>query len=239
MTHRFFVDQQIQADRVTLDGPEAHHLLHVMRGQVGDEVTLFDGSGSEFIARVEKTSRSAVDLAVLQSQEVDRELPLMLTLGVALPKGERQKWLIEKAVEVGVTTVIPLKTARSVAQPTGKVLERLRRHVVEASKQCGRNRLMKIADPGKLEDWIREESADPAFILHPGGPPLAAAARRETTARTVRLGVGPEGGFTDEEIAAAVAAGWQDVGLGQRILRIETAAIAAAVLLSACVLSSE
>ena len=239
MTHRFFVDQQIQTDSVTLAGAEAHHLLHVMRGQVGDEVTVFDGSGCEFSARVETLSRSTVVLTVLQGQTVDRELPLTLTLGVALPKGERQKWLIEKAVEVGVTTVIPLKTTRSVAQPTGKVLDRLRRHVIEASKQCGRNRLMAIADPCDFAGWLCEKTADAAFILHPGGPSLASRCLAIRNPEAAWMSVGPEGGFTDAEITAAAAAGWDVVGLGKRILRIETAAITAAVLISACVSSSE
>ncbi len=214
-------------------------MLHVMRGKVGDEVILFDGSGCEFGARVERLSRSSVELAVHQRQAVDRELPLALTLGVALPKGERQKWLIEKAVEVGVTSVVPLMTARGVAQPNGKVLERLRRQVIEASKQCGRNRLMTIADPCRLEVWTAETSSESAFLLHPSGPPLSDRCEMLGGQKAVTLCVGPEGGFTDDEVHAAEAAGWDVVGLGRRILRIETAAITAAVWFTACVSSSK
>src|SRR5262245_11086107 len=96
MADRYFVDSPITADHVSLEGSEAHHLLHVMRAKLGAEVVLFDGSGAQFHARVEKLSRSSVDLAVLSRTVVDRELPFVLTVGVALPKGDRQKWLVEK-----------------------------------------------------------------------------------------------------------------------------------------------
>src|SRR5262245_27390648 len=132
MTQRYFVESAITDSRATLSGSEAHHLLHVMRGRAGDEVTLFDGSGAGFAARVERCGRSEVELAILARAEINRELPRELVLGVALPKGDRQKWLIEKAVEVGVSRLIPLVTERGVAQPAGSTLERLARGVVEA-----------------------------------------------------------------------------------------------------------
>src|ERR1700732_1182187 len=93
---RFFHASPIDRDSVSLDGAEAHHLIHVLRAKPGLEVTLFDGSGAEFLARVERIERSAVRLAILERQEVDRELPVRISLGVATPKGDRQRWLIEK-----------------------------------------------------------------------------------------------------------------------------------------------
>ena len=96
---------------------EAHHLLHVMRAKAGTRVTLFDGSGWEFEAVVERAGRSEVELAIAGRQEIDREAQIAVTLGVALPKGERQKWLVEKVVELGVARLVPLETARGVAQP--------------------------------------------------------------------------------------------------------------------------
>ena len=151
MSERFFSAEPITAQRVTLDGPEAHHLLHVMRARVGEQVTLFDGSGAEFLAAVESLRRSSVDLQVIESRQMDRELPFLLAIGVALPKGDRQKWLIEKLTELGVAAIVPLTTERGVAQPAAGALERLRRSVIEASKQCGRNRLLQIHEPQQLE----------------------------------------------------------------------------------------
>ena len=233
MTHRYFVEERLDASRVTLEGTEAHHLLHVMRAQAGDEITLFDGSGREAVACVERTARSSVEIAVQQIEHVNRELPVEITIGVALPKGDRQKWLVEKAVEVGVASLVPLTTARSVAQPTGKAIQRLRRQVIEASKQCGRNRLMSISEPQAFHEWIAQETSGRAFILHPGGTSLAACCDGGHARGQWLACIGPEGGFTSEEIDAASAAQWLVAHLGERILRIETAAIATAVVLSA------
>jgi 16S rRNA (uracil1498-N3)-methyltransferase len=234
MSERFFTSSPITTDRATLDGPEAHHLLHVMRAAVGDSVTLFDDSGAEFGAIVESVTRSEVKLRVAQRREIDRELPVQLVVGVALPKGDRQKWLVEKLTELGVTTLVPLITERGVAQPTAAALERLRRAAIEPAKQCGRNRLMKICEPCLWCNWISTppiagELRSPEelrLIAHPNGQPL-----REFVARKplpARLAVGPEGGFTDAEVSAAITAGWHAVDLGPRILRVETAAIALA-----------
>src|SRR6476619_4914155 len=147
MSERFYSPHPITAGCMMLDGPEAHHLLHVMRAAVGDEVTLFDGTGAEFKATVEPLRRTDAELRIVERNEIDRELPFALVVGVALPKGDRQKWLVEKLTELGVTTLVPLVAERSVAQPAGSVLDRLRRSVIEAAKQCGRNRLMRIAEP--------------------------------------------------------------------------------------------
>jgi 16S rRNA (uracil1498-N3)-methyltransferase len=233
MPDRYFVDKPISADRVTLSGPEAHHLIHVMRATPGTHVTLFDGGGDEFTAAIERVGRSEIELSVLSRKPIDRELPFDLTLGVALPKGDRQKWLVEKAVELGVTRIVPLRTQRGVAQPVEQALARLRRTVIEASKQCGRNRLLQIDEPQSWPDFVaRAAGAACRLLAHPGANedgrhvlPIHSGA--------VVAAIGPEGGFTDEEAALAVSAGWQAVNLGSRILRVETAAI----LLAAMVVS--
>src|SRR5262245_49632888 len=150
MSERFFSTTPITGDRATLDGPEAHHLLHVMRARVGDTVTLFDDSGDEFAAEIASLGRSDAAVRILERRTVSRKLPFALTIGVALPKGDRQKWLVEKLTELGATTLFPLETTRGVAQPTAGALDRLRRSVIEAAKQCGRNRLMKISEP---QNW--------------------------------------------------------------------------------------
>ncbi len=244
MSERFFSATPVTADRVTLAGPEAHHLLHVMRATAGDPVTLFDGSGDEFQAIVDTLHRAEVDLRIVARHKIGRELPFVLVVGVALPKGDRQKWLVEKLTELGVSGVVPLITERSQAQPDANSLERLRRSVIEASKQCGRNRLMQITEPRRLTDWVASDWPDWSrspedsmlvgrrLIAHRVGPALRDIETQQCAPYADQIAIGPEGGFTDAELAAALAAGWQKVSLGPRTLRVETAAIALAVALS-------
>jgi 16S rRNA (uracil1498-N3)-methyltransferase len=203
-----------------------------MRTKVGDELILFDGSGAEFAARVEKVGRSEVDVSIIERCEVDRELPFRLTIGVSLPKGDRQRWLVEKLVELGVTELVPLVTARSVAQPNGNVLERLRRAVVEASKQCGRNRLMVVGQAITFETFLMGSSeSDMRLIAHPPNASESAAGRL-SPGNDVVVAVGPEGGFTDEEVTQAEEQHWHKVSLGPRVLRSETAAAAIAAVVT-------
>jgi len=232
MSDRYFSEDPVQGDKARLTGHEAHHLIHVMRAAPGTRVVLLDGSGAEFEAAVRHVARSEVELAVLGRAEVDRELPVELVLGVSLPKGDRQKWLVEKSVELGVRRLVPLRTTRSVAQPGPRTVGRLRRAVIEASKQCGRNRLMEVAPAEDWTDWVAA-GGDAALRLlaHPGGQPAAPQGPAaewpvgSQPAGPVLLAIGPEGGFTDDEATLAADAGWQLVDLGPRILRIETAAI--------------
>lgn len=224
MSERFYVPEPIASNRVTLAGDEARHLTSVMRAKVGDEVLLFDGSGAELVAHVAAVRKLAVELDIAERREINRELPFDLTLAVALPKGDRQKWLAEKATELGVTRLVPLVTSRGVAQPVEAALERLRRGVIEASKQCGRNRLMEIAEPQTAVAYVANVP-DTALRLwaDPTGEPLSGI--QAAGATQIHCAIGPEGGFTSEETAAAKLAGWRLVSLGPRILRIETAAI--------------
>lgn len=231
MSHRFFSDEPIPLDltaspTVRIGDSEAHHLLHVMRAGVGDRVTLFDGSGAEFEAEVVETTRRDATLAVLSRHEVDREPAAAVTLGVALPKGDRQKVLVDMLTQIGVTRLAPLTTEHSVAAPKGSGLDKLRRAVVEASKQCGRNRLMAIEEPQRLEDFLRTTEAETKLIAHPSGEAQPRAGARGRIA----IVVGPEGGLSETEVAAAAACGWAPLSLGRSILRIETAAVAAAAI---------
>ncbi|HEX4147719.1 MAG TPA: RsmE family RNA methyltransferase, partial [Pirellulales bacterium] len=212
-------------------------LLHVMRAQAGDRVLLFDGRGGEFLAEVAALGRSQVELRILERRTIDRELPLRAVLGVALPKGDRQAWLVEKAVELGVAELVPLVSERSVAQPLDKALERLRRAVVEASKQCGRNRLMEIS---AASGWAEFVGSPPqgtiCWLADPQASLSAAEALEPLLAGSLpsewRVAIGPEGGLTSAECELAAAAGWQRVSLGPRTLRVETAALALAALMA-------
>jgi 16S rRNA (uracil1498-N3)-methyltransferase len=198
-----------------------------MRARPGDRVTAFDGGGAEFTAEVLRVGRADVELAILERSEINREPPIELTLAVALPKGDRQKWLVEKCTELGVSRIVPLTTARSVAETLPQTASRLARTVVEASKQCGRNRLLEIAAPRRWEELVANTVDVPSrWVAHPGGgtPEKENIVGGDLPPR-VLAAVGPEGGFTDDEISLAVAAGWRLVNLGPRVLRIETAAV--------------
>lgn len=236
MTDRYFVDAPLQEEQTRLTGPEAHHFQHVMRGAVGDEIVVFDGLGGECLARVDQVRRPEVVLTLLERRAIDRELAVAITLGVALPKGDRQRWLVEKIVELGATRLVPLHTRRSAGQGNDDAAPRLRRAAIEAAKQCGGNRLLEIAPRTEWDAWLASAPASAArYVAHPSGdsqgaaPGLAEAAM----AGEVWFAVGPEGGFTDNEITAALEAGWRSISLGPRILRIETAAIALTALAAA------
>jgi 16S rRNA (uracil1498-N3)-methyltransferase len=232
MSERFFLAAPPSAGRAVLAAEEARHLARVLRGKVGDEIVVFAGGGIEWPARIVRIGRDEVEL---ETGEPRPDLPTAgppLTLAVALPKGERQKWLVEKLTELGVARLVPLVTARGVAEATASARARLERGVIEACKQCGRNRLMAIDEPQSVATLLgAAPPAARAFIADPLGAALDPTAAHHGATELLAL-VGPEGGFTPEELAAATAAGAVRASLGPHILRIETAAIALAARLA-------
>jgi 16S rRNA (uracil1498-N3)-methyltransferase len=233
MSERFFVEDPISDQVATLSGGEAHHFSHALRGKVGDVVTLFNGGGEEFTGQVLKVSRGQVELAILERRAISRELPFVLCVGVALPKGDRQKWLVEKLTELGVTKFIPLETQRGVAQPTASAMSRLERWVVEVSKQCGRNVLMSIEPAQSLQAFSDSSSAVGSQCLFADTQATTSLSiTAPSPGQYVYLAIGPEGGWTDAERITAREGGWQCVSLGDRVLRVETAAIALAAWVS-------
>ena len=228
MSERFFLAVPSTGDRAVLEGDEARHLTRVLRAKVGDTVSLFDGSGREWPARVASIGRDRVELDTGTPTIDPLPAGIPVTLAVALPKGDRQKWMVEKLTELGTARLVPLETTRGVAEATASARARLERVVIEACKQCGRNTLMEIAPVRPLDRLLAEAPAGArALIAHPGGLPLEEAVARSDATEVIAL-VGPEGGFTDEELGVADRAGVLRVSLGPHILRIETAAIALA-----------
>jgi len=228
MSERFFTATPPSGDRAVLEGDEARHLTRLLRAKVGDAMTIFDGSGREWPARVASIGRDRVELDAGQPRIDAARSGIPLTLAVALPKGERQKWMVEKLTELGASRLVPLETTRGVAEATASAQARLERVVIEACKQCGRNMLLEIAAGRPLEQLLAEAPAGArGLIAHPGGLPLDEAVARSGATEVIAL-VGPEGGFTDEELAVAERAGAIRVSLGPHILRVETAAIAIA-----------
>jgi 16S rRNA (uracil1498-N3)-methyltransferase len=234
MAERFHINCALAPGPIHLDGPEAHHLAAVCRARPGDRVYLFNGDGRQYLAEVAAIGRRQVDLHILAVETPQRELGFRLEVAAPLPRGDRAQFLVEKLTELGVTSFVPLRTARSVVEPREARLERLQRHVIEASKQCGRNVLMHIAPLADWKEYCRRPDLPPLRrVAHPGAERGTRSAELSVVARSgsgVALAVGPEGGYTEEEIGMAVAAGWQVLDLGPRILRVETAALALAAL---------
>jgi len=226
MSQRYFLTTPPAGSRAVLEGDEARHVARVMRAQSGDRLDVFDGQGNWWTATVTGIDREQVQLELGACFSETTASGSGLTLAVALPKGDRQKWLVEKLTELGVARLIPLRTVRGVAAPTAAAIERLRRGVIEACKQCGRCRLLEIAEAASLESLANLQPTAQRLLADPGGGPLAAAAT--PAGSDLLVAIGPEGGFTAAEIAAAEAAGFKRVSLGPHILRIETAAIAIA-----------
>lgn len=227
MSERFYVNLPLTTGPCLLDGPEAHHLATVCRLRPGAEVCLFNGDGREYPAHITHVAKREITLEIDRIDEPQRELPFTLEVAAPLPKGDRSQFMLEKLTELGVTLFVPLQCHHSNTHPREGKRDKLERHVIEASKQCGRNVLMRI---GEMADWAtycKHGDADDLRILaHPYQAEDWSKVIR--TAPNVRIAVGPEGGFTQDEVMLAVTNGWRTVSLGPRILRVETAAIALA-----------
>ena len=225
---RFYSPPETFEDHsVKLGADEAHHLRDVLRLRVGDEVSVFDGVGHEYVCRIRSIERSAAELEILREiQARSPESPVRITLAAALLKADKFELVVQKAVELGVAEIIPLITDRAEANTKASEMRmlRLQRIILDASKQCGRATLMKISEPLKFRDLLAN-MADPSEV--------ALFAERDGTRLDHVSGqviktivVGPEGGWSDAEMAAAQRSGCRVITLGGRILRAETAAIA-------------
>lgn len=227
---RFFLPGLPAQGSVQLDGPEAHHLAHVLRLTAGQEVELFNGQGRSAAALISQVQKKAVQLELQSVRECIRSGP-QLTLAVAVPKGDRFDWLVEKSVELGVARLVPLITSRSIVDPRDSKLDRLRQTVVAACKQSRQDFLMELAAPISWREYVAQISAgEKHWIAHPGGTPIGGLLSK-LESKPITIAIGPEGGFSDEEVAAVVAAGASHVALGELILRVETAALVAATLI--------
>ena len=232
MPDRFFAPSFPESGTLTLDGPEAHHLMHVLRITAGEKVEVFDGRGLVVSAEVVTIRKRDVELRIVAARR-EAYPAREVILGTAVPKGDRFDWLIEKATELGVTRIVPLITSRSSVDPRDSKLDKLRQTVITACKQCGRNHLLEISPVTAWADFVRHEFSNrAAFIAHltSDASPLSLGGPMLDQQPSTVFAIGPEGGFTEEEVELAVAAGAKPISLGPLVLRIETAAIAIAAL---------
>jgi 16S rRNA (uracil1498-N3)-methyltransferase len=233
---RLFVPgERLGGPRLTLTGPEHRHIGLVLRARPGDALTLFDGAGGEVEAEVIRVERAETELA-LGARHTVAGPAASLTLLCAVPRGPRMDFLVQKTSELGVARIVPVITERSVVRPGAEAGKRARWEKIarEAARQCGRADLPIVDPPVGLAEAL----AGPALparrmALFEGekARSLRAALAGAEPAATALL-VGPEGGFAPDELAVARAAGFEAVGLGERILRVETAAIVAVALVA-------
>jgi len=232
---RFFLPQvNIHDGRGVVHGQELTHLMKVLRLRAGDFVTVFDNTGWEHEAIIETLTSERGELKIVESHPSDREPSIAINLAVGLTKGEKLDWVIEKATELGVTTIIPFSSNYTVPKLDGdkiqKRSERWRKIAVSAAKQCGRSRIPEVRSLCSFENFVRESWPETLKLIFWENETDGSLRRifekcRET--KSVLVAVGPEGGFTHGEVELANAQGFQSVHMGRRILRAETAAIAA------------
>jgi 16S rRNA (uracil1498-N3)-methyltransferase len=233
MTLRYYAPEMpAGGGTVQLSDEEARHAARVMRASPGDQVVLFDGRGCESEAIIASIDKRNCVVLTKPATLIDREPDCEIHLGIAFPKPDRAKELIERLGELGVKRITPLLCDRTQRPPTPSLLIKLRRIVIESCKQSKRNVLMEIDPPVKFPAFVSQRSGGLCLIAHPDGKPIGQAVRDESQSEQASVLIGPEGGFTDVEVERAVASGFQKVGLGQRIYRIETAAAVIAALLS-------
>jgi 16S rRNA (uracil1498-N3)-methyltransferase len=233
---RVYVDTALSTGaRCEIDGNAFNHITRVLRLRGGDELTVFDGRGGEYAARIDSIRKDKVLIDVRDHRALTRESLLHLTLAQGVSRGERMDLVIQKATELGVSRMVPLLTERTVVKLDPTQAERKLRHwqgiVIAACEQCGRNTLPKLDEPIPLHEFVRNSSpTDTRVLLSPEG---STRVRALAPATHVTVLIGPEGGLTEDEQDSAVKAGFERVRLGPRILRTETAAIAALTTLQA------
>lgn len=224
---RFYSQRPLALGTQYLPEDTAHYMSRVLRLQAGAQVQLFDGSGTEFIGQLTEVGKKTVQVELTQQQQGLAESPLQVHLGQGLSRGERMDWVIQKATELGVHALTPLLTERCEVRLNDERLQKRLQHwqqiAISACEQCGRSRLPLIHPPQSVAAWQTSVDAELKLLLHPEAHPLSQHPRPNSLA----LLIGPEGGLSAAEVEAARAAGFQGVQLGPRVLRTETAPIAA------------
>ncbi len=226
---RVYVPELIQAgSELQLPDAAVRHVIRALRLQPGAELTLFDGRGGEYVARLMRTERNQAWVRVETHRQREAESPLEVTLVQGISRGERMDYAIQKAVELGVCAIAPVFTERSVVQLKGERADKRQSHwqgiAQSACEQCGRNRVPTLHAPIALNQWLQQWQGELGLTLSPVAQP--ALADLPFPKQPLAVLIGPEGGLTDAEVQFAQQRGFQAVRLGPRVLRTETAAVA-------------
>ncbi len=219
-------------DLINLSKAAAHHLVGVLRATVGSEFTLFNGEGGEFLAKIVSIEKNSVSVQVGEYSQITRESPLQIVLGQAISRPERMDYTLQKAVELGVTRIVPLLVEHSCIKLSMERWKKRLLHwqavVLAACEQSGRTQIPSVSQPIPLVVAVNEIKADIRAILIPTA--VQAISKLKSSAPRVVIFVGPEGGWSKTEISLAIAAGCVPICLGPRILRTETAGLVAITL---------
>jgi 16S rRNA (uracil1498-N3)-methyltransferase len=213
---------------IQLDEAGSHYLSKVLRMQAGRELVLFNGEGGEYAGEIAAISKKQVTVALGEFTPDNRESPLQLELAISVSRGERMDWVIQKATELGASRITPLLTERTEVKLGSERQEKKTGHwrqiVISACEQCQRNILPPLDSPVTLDEWLPQVTAEARFVLHHRD-----SQRLPTDSKpaSVALLIGPEGGLSETEIEQARAAGFAPLTLGPRVLRTETAPVAA------------
>ncbi|MCK5505485.1 MAG: 16S rRNA (uracil(1498)-N(3))-methyltransferase, partial [Thermodesulfovibrionia bacterium] len=244
MIRLFLPPEKLTSEKITITGDQARHLALVLRAQPGDTVTILDGSGLKYDCTILSVHKKEVTVEVTSRDPYSVESPVLITLAQGIPKGDKMDLIIQKSTELGVRKIIPLITERSQARHTNKV-ERWQKIALSASRQSGRDRISEVENPSDFKEFLERShlplEKGPACPVGRGkGGFFGIIFSEEFKDRNLKkvlttfkdtkniiLLIGPEGGFSREEIAAAVEKGFIEASLGPRILRTETAPIAA------------
>ncbi len=234
---RFYCPGTLEVgSQIVLPDKVAHH-VHVLRLGVDATISLFNGEGGEYTARLLPGEKKQLRAEIKIHHPVEIELPYALTLAQALPEAGKMDWIIEKAVEMGAFGIQPLASQRSVVRLAGERLQKRQDHwrniIISASEQSGRNRLTYLAELSDYKDWIGQQDLHRRILLSPRAMvPLSDWARHHPP-QALTLIIGPEGGFTEEEENAAIKHGALAFAVGPRVLRTETCGVAALAALNA------
>lgn len=234
---RFYCPQPLAVSTmVSLPAHIAHH-IHVLRLAPGETITLFNGEGGEYQATLSVIEKKHASAEIKTFSPREAELPYTIMLAQALPEGSKMDWIIEKAVELGVTAIQPLAAQRCVVRLNGERAAKKAEHwqgiVVAAAEQSGRNRLPHLAGPTNLHEWLGQHCLHRRILLSPRAEQSLSDWARHHPHQAVSLVIGPEGGFTEQEESAALAQGAIALSMGPRVLRTETAGLAALAALNA------
>jgi 16S rRNA (uracil1498-N3)-methyltransferase len=228
---RFYCPQPLSIGaHIALPDGIAHH-LHVLRLGIGERITLFNGEGGEYIAVLESLEKKRASAEIKTFSPREAELPYSLTLAQALPEASKMDWIIEKAVELGVTAIQPISAQRCVvrlnAERSVKKLAHWQGILAAASEQSGRNRLPHLAEPIELQPWLMQSDLHTRILLTPRSEQSISGWARHHPPQPLSLLIGPEGGFTEQEEKMALEHGAVPLSMGSRILRTETAGLTA------------
>ncbi len=236
--NRFYAPFQAGLEDIWIDSSESHHIIHVKRLKTGDKIVLFNGMGIECNAKIVEISGSKVKVELSQSKTISKENRVGIDIAFAIPRGKRSHFLIQKCTELGVRKLIPINYAHSVVKlkaESSEKVEKWRKIAIEAAKQCGRNTITGIGDVVGFCNIINNlDTYDlPLFACNqPDSNNLKNTLQEHLKINNIISFIGPEGGFTSNEIEMAKRAKCEFVNLGQRTLRVETAAIAVSAILS-------